>query len=271
MPVRRGKAEPTLGSDAVAVAPSAAGQLGPAQSTSAIGHKAGPTVALRAPSVAAERVRRFIKSHDSLMTRAESFWRAVDSVPAPLGTVLQSVKQRMLRETGWEELLLVVERLESEGIPYWLAGGWGVDALVGRCTRRHKDIDIVIDDFERNETRVRKAFHALGFDHVTLDKGGVWMPRRSNFEDDAGHRIEVLDIDWDHLREVFALDPAREPESTWPVEELALEVLTVGAINGRHVPCLTSGAQLLFHTGFPLEGTGRSDVSLLQSEFGMAV
>src|SRR5580692_1090654 len=64
----------------------------------ATGH--GPAVALRATSIAAERIRRFIKSHDRLMTGAESFWRAVDSVPAPLGTVLQSMKRRMLRETG---------------------------------------------------------------------------------------------------------------------------------------------------------------------------
>ncbi|HEY5025199.1 MAG TPA: hypothetical protein VII76_09500 [Acidimicrobiales bacterium] len=205
------------------------------------------------------------------MTGAESFWRAIDAVPAPVGTVLQSLKRRMLRETGWAELLLVVESLESEGVSYWLAGGWGVDALLGRCTRRHKDIDIIIDDFEHNEPKARQAFRSLGFDHVTTDQGGVWMPWRSNFEDRAGHRIEALAIDWGHLKEVFALAPGGEPKPTWPIEDLVREILTVGEIEGRQVPCLTLAAQLLFHTGFPLEASGRSDVSLLRSEFGLAV
>jgi len=46
----------------------------------------------------------------------------------------------------------------------------------------------------------------------------------------AGHRIEVLAIDWDHLRKVFALDPGREPKSTWQIEDLVGEVLTLGEI-----------------------------------------
>ncbi len=205
------------------------------------------------------------------MSRAESFWRVVDAVPAPLGTVLQSLKRRMLRETGWAELLLVIESLEMAGVSYWLAGGWGVDALLRRCTRRHKDIDIVIDDFALSEPKVRQALVSLGFAHVTRDQGGVWMPWRSNFEDRAGHRIEVLAIDWEHLRKVFALDPVRDPTSTWPIEDLVRETLTVGEIEGRQVPCLTTGAQLLFHTGFPLEASGQIDVALLRSEFGIAV
>jgi lincosamide nucleotidyltransferase A/C/D/E len=224
-------------------------------------------VALKATSVAAERARQFIKRHNALMSGAERFWRAVDAVPAPVGPVLQSVKRRMIRETGWAELLLVVDSFEDLGLDYWLAGGWGVDALVQRQTRRHKDIDIVIDDFEGNEPKARQAFLALGFNHVTMDQGGVWMPWRSNFEDRAGHRIELLGIDWEHLNKVFTLaaDPPTRARSS---ADLAAEILTVGMLNGRPIPCLTKSAQLLFHTGFPLENAGTTDVSLLQREFG---
>ncbi len=230
------------------------------------GTGSGPVVALKATSLAAERARQFIKRHNALMSGAERFWRAVDAVPAPVGPVLQSVKRRMIRETGWDELLLVVESLEHLGLGYWLAGGWGVDALVQRQTRRHKDIDIIIEDFERNEPKARQAFLALGFDHVKMDQGGVWMPWRSNFEDRAGHRIELLAIDWAHLNDVFSLAP--EPRHPMSSQDLAGEVLTVGTLNGRSIPCLTRSAQLLFHTGFPLENAGTTDVSLLQTEFG---
>jgi lincosamide nucleotidyltransferase A/C/D/E len=201
-----------------------------------------------------------------LMSGAESFWRAVDSIPAPFGTVLQSVKQRMLRETGLTELFLVIEGLESEGIPYWLAGGWGVDALLGRRTRRHKDIDVVIDDFAQNEPKARQALLALGFNHVNFDEAGMWMPTRSNFEDDAGHQIEVLGIDWERVGS--ALDFVPKPGSKSVREECAGQVFTIGTMDGRRVPCLSSAAQLLFHTGFSLEPAGRLNVSLLCSELG---
>lgn len=35
--------------------------------------------------------------------------------------------------------------IEQLGIRYWLDGGWGVDALVGRQTREHRDVDIDFD------------------------------------------------------------------------------------------------------------------------------
>src|ERR1700681_620943 len=241
----------TPGGNASSVAPSApvrSEEVGiPGDSS---GCSSDGAIPLNAKAVAAERARQFIKHHPALLRGAESFWRAVDSIPPPLGTLLQSVRQRMLRETGLTELLLVIETLESEGIPYWLAGGWGVDALLGGRTRRHKDIDVVIADFEHNEPKARTAFLALGFTHVDFDEGGVWMPTRSNFEDDAGHRIEVLDIDWECVGRGLGSDPGRGSDSKGVREELADEVFTVGRVEGRDVPCLTARAQLLFHTGF---------------------
>lgn len=215
-------------------------------------------------AVAAERVRRFVKGRPGLLRTSERFWRAVHSLPTPFGKMFESIFHTMLRETRWDEVLLVTHCLESQSVQFWLAGGWGVDALVGRQTRRHKDLDVVIEDFQNNEPRIRRALLAIGFDHIDIDTGGVWMPNRSSFEDDAGHRIELMDIDWEYLRSVFALHPEKCSKSTAAQSELAREVLTVGSIDGRAVPCLTTAAQLLFHTGFYLEPLGSADVSLLQ-------
>ena len=30
------------------------------------------------------------------------------------------------------------------GVKVWIDGGWGVDALLGECTRRHDDLDIIV-------------------------------------------------------------------------------------------------------------------------------
>jgi hypothetical protein len=40
------------------------------------------------------------------------------------------------------EVVDVLERLDRAGVPVWLDGGWGVDALVGRQTRPHRDLDL---------------------------------------------------------------------------------------------------------------------------------
>src|SRR4051794_21469752 len=48
--------------------------------------------------------------------------------------------------------------LEAAGVRCWLAGGWGVDALVGRQTRVHRDLDLVLDR-AHTETALR-VLHA---------------------------------------------------------------------------------------------------------------
>ena len=43
------------------------------------------------------------------------------------------------------DLLKVLDLMEASGIQYWLDGGWGVDVLVGKQTREHRDVDINFD------------------------------------------------------------------------------------------------------------------------------
>ena len=38
----------------------------------------------------------------------------------------------------------ILGQLEAAGLVVWLDGGWGVDALLGRQTRPHQDLDLVI-------------------------------------------------------------------------------------------------------------------------------
>ena len=43
------------------------------------------------------------------------------------------------------DLLAVLGQLDRAGVVIWLDGGWGVDALLGRQSRPHQDLDLVID------------------------------------------------------------------------------------------------------------------------------
>src|SRR5207247_10666750 len=42
------------------------------------------------------------------------------------------------------DVLGVLAALDGRGIPAWLDGGWGIDALLGEQTRPHEDVDLVV-------------------------------------------------------------------------------------------------------------------------------
>lgn len=43
------------------------------------------------------------------------------------------------------EVLAVLGELRSAGCRVWIGGGWGVDALIGRQTRVHRDLDLAVN------------------------------------------------------------------------------------------------------------------------------
>jgi lincosamide nucleotidyltransferase A/C/D/E len=45
-----------------------------------------------------------------------------------------------------KDVAALYKELESLGIKMWLDGGWGADALLGKPTRLHADVDIFIQE-----------------------------------------------------------------------------------------------------------------------------
>jgi hypothetical protein len=43
------------------------------------------------------------------------------------------------------DVLAVRDVLSRAGCRTWVGGGWGVDALAGRQTRPHRDLDLAVD------------------------------------------------------------------------------------------------------------------------------
>jgi len=58
------------------------------------------------------------------------------------------------------DVLQLYEELERQGVPIWIDGGWCIDALLGRQTRAHPDLDIAVE---------RK--YADRLEHFLLDHG----------------------------------------------------------------------------------------------------
>ena len=48
----------------------------------------------------------------------------------------------------WQPLSVqeTVDLLYSLPVPWWIAGGWAIDLYLGRQTRPHEDIDVLIQE-----------------------------------------------------------------------------------------------------------------------------
>ncbi len=186
---------------------------------------------------------------------------------SPLGWLLrfprvERIKYRFIN-TPASQVLAVLDELAAEGVRGWLAGGWGVDALLGRQTRTHNDIDLVIGDdeppFKQDEPPFRQIDQALGrqgFWFVgTFHHPGIPIPWCQMWRHRAGAKVEVLPVPLN--KPPFAADG----DGAGGIRQL----FTEGSIDGRPVPCLSAELQLLLHKGYPQREADNHDVALLRA------
>ncbi len=218
-------------------------------------------------AVATGRLYSFLKGHRSFDVVVVWISRRVRESPpsSRLNHVLGPLRARFRGEMKPEDVLRVVDALEADGVPFWIAGGWGVDLLAGSPTRRHDDLDVVLSDFEGDRARAGDALDRLGYRLVEVLEG-LWMTPRNLFDDGAGHQIEVLGIDRPRLDAALGL--TADASALSALEERAPQLFTVGSLRGRPVPCLSAQLQLLFHSGFDLRGVDSGDMELLRAKAG---
>jgi lincosamide nucleotidyltransferase A/C/D/E len=153
----------------------------------------------------------------------------------------------------------ILGALSNADVRWWLAGGWGVDALAGTQTRRHKDLDLVVDHADL--APALGVLHRLGFRPVPETDPGAerhvadsLLPDRNLVQDAAARTVDVHPID----------------SGGWP-ERIGIEQpFATGVVGGEVVGCLSLAAQLKAHDGFELaaehEANLRSMERLLASE-----
>ncbi len=214
----------------------------------------------RLVSSALSNIATLVRSRRLPRAIARTGRRAVRATPLPplLRRAWAWVHEEPMRA---KDVLWILQVLDTAEVHYRVAGGWGVDALAGRQTRRHHDLDLVILDFERDEARARSALAPLGFRLINRSReAGIWMPLRSVLDDDAGHRIEFLGIDEEQLIAGLRL-PSTDRGHTRV--DLGSSGFASGAIGRRTVACLSAEVQLLFHSGYELRSNDRRDAAML--------
>jgi lincosamide nucleotidyltransferase A/C/D/E len=156
-----------------------------------------------------------------------------------------------------ERVLELLAVLRSCGVTATLDGGWGVDALLGRETRPHEDLDLVaaLSDIPR----IREALRPLGF-AIHEDHLPVRMVLRGN-----GEQLDVHTVRFD--AEGGGIQPQPDGGSfRYPPEGFVL-----GQVAGAPVPCISAPVQLLCHLGYDPTPKDAHDVLMLCDAFGLPV
>jgi len=151
-----------------------------------------------------------------------------------------------------DQVVRFLETLDQRVVRGWIGGGWGVDALVGRQTRQHRDLDVVVD-VERCDEVVRSLLKE-GF-VVETD----WLPVRVEVAHPDGRRIDIhpLALAGDGSGVQQGLDGA---SFVYPAG-----CFTTGTVAGSAVPCLTAAQQVVFHSGYEPREQDLHDLALLAS------
>jgi lincosamide nucleotidyltransferase A/C/D/E len=150
-----------------------------------------------------------------------------------------------------EDTAGLVALLEELSPVVWVVGGWGVDALVGRHTRPHADLDVIVTADALPGVVAR--LHADGF-ATTED----WLPVRIEVAHRDGRRVDLHPV-------TFAADGSgTQPGLDGAVFVYPVGCSTTGRIAGREVHCLTAAQQLTFRSSFEWRPVDRHDVALLE-------
>ena len=178
-----------------------------------------------------------------------------------------------------EDVVEIYSGLLARGVRLWMDGGWGIDALLGRQTRPHKDFDAIVA-FE-DLPALTRFVGGCGFALKLICPENLWKPcpelpaliGREHpaveaatafvLHDDSGRELDFHVVRFDeHGRGM----PAWNSALVFPSEAFA----GTGSVGGTAVRCLSAVMQMRTHTGYALKESDVHDLRLLHERFGIA-
>lgn len=169
--------------------------------------------------------------------------------------------------------------LRDHGVRLWLDGGWGIDALLGRQTRPHKDLDafVALADLPA----LADLLGARGFALKEIWEENRWRPSASLvpligrlapapevatafvLADGRGRELDIHALD-------LAGDGRAMPAWACPIAFLPDAFDGEGTVAGAQVRCLSPAMHMLTHSGYPLQEKDLADLRHLHERFGVA-
>ncbi len=155
-----------------------------------------------------------------------------------------------------EDVFEILDRLDAAGVEWWVDGGWGVDALLGRLTRPHDDLDFAV----RAGAVARLARVFPEFRHVDRDQ----LPSAYVLRDERGRQLDFHPLELDGDGNGWQSQLRGEP-ALWP--RAALEGR--GVIAGREVRCTSPEFQVDAHLYEGYDDVDWGTVVVLCEEFDL--
>ena len=157
-----------------------------------------------------------------------------------------------------EGVLEILDALRSNGVTASVDGGWGVDALVGRETRPHEDLDLVVALGDVDA--IRSALGVFGFSIAEQH-----LPVRFVMRDPRGSQLDFHTVTFDSQGGGVQAQPGGGSFRYPP------EGFVSGRIAGQRVPCISAEVQVLCHLGYEPTSKDAHDVLLLCQHFDLAI
>lgn len=155
------------------------------------------------------------------------------------------------KEMKASDVIELLQLAEKNGIQIIIDGGWGVDALLGKQTRMHADLDIALQ--HQYVSKLRQLLEEKGYKDIPRDD-----TKEYNFVmgDEQGHEIDFHSYTFDaEGNNIFGVN--------YPFESLT----AVGTIEGYAVKCISPEWMVKFHTGYELDENDYRDVVALCEYF----
>jgi lincosamide nucleotidyltransferase A/C/D/E len=163
------------------------------------------------------------------------------------------------RVTSAADVIALLALTDELGIQIWMEGGWAVDANLGRETRRHADVDIVVELSDLD--RLVAALGVKGYVPVPRDDT---RPENFVLGDRHGREVDFHVIEFDPVSGDGIYGPVERCDR-YPREALSGR----GSILGRDVRCITPDWLVRWHTGYELDADDVADVTALCAQFGI--
>jgi lincosamide nucleotidyltransferase A/C/D/E len=156
------------------------------------------------------------------------------------------------------EVLRVLDALDAAGIRAGITGGWGIDALLGRQTRPHGDLDLGM----AAEAVDGAILELASLDYVVdVDE----RPARVVLVSGLG-KVDLHPIVWDPSG--AGVQTGLDGET---FDYLAGSLDAEGEIGGRLVRCGTPELQVAFHGHYEPREHDRRDMKALAGAFGLTL
>lgn len=154
-----------------------------------------------------------------------------------------------------ETVIELLKLFAAHSIDVVVDGGWGVDALLGKQTRPHEDLDIAI--LHRDVPKLRNLLADRGYRDVPRDD-----TRDCNFVlgDREGNLIDVHSYTFDE-----------SGNNIFGVGYLPEHFEGNGVIDDYPVKCIPADWAVKFHTGYDLDENDFRDVKALCEKFSLSL